>query len=178
MSKTNIFQKLSFILIGFFFVYTPLMAQSDAALEGMKLFQGEQRFENGGPSCLSCHNVNSKNSAMGGKYALDLTDVYGKLGAGIAGWLANPSNEAMQVSFGNNELTENEREKLMAYFKYAYENKDTQTAGMGGMKFLIWGLIGLAILLGIFQLLWGKRKTAMTKQDIFKRSMKAADAKF
>src|SRR5688572_7414156 len=43
--------------------------------EGEKFFTGEKSFFNGGPSCISCHDVAAP-GVMGGYLAKDLTDVY------------------------------------------------------------------------------------------------------
>jgi len=47
---------------------------------GRELFSGVRRLENGGPSCISCHNVRNDSIVSGGSLAKDLTDSFNRLG--------------------------------------------------------------------------------------------------
>ena len=171
--------------LGFIFCFSSLKANNESnkslteeQQKGMDLFQGKKKFEMGGPSCITCHNVSANKMYPGGLYAKDLTDVYDRLGEGITGWLMAPPFPAMSASYGNKPLTETERVNLTAFFKYATENKDSQTNSNGYFLFFLGGGLGVIILLGVIQVLWFKRKKAMVKEDIFSRQQKAWDAKF
>lgn len=173
--------KVSFLVIAFMSVFSSAFAEnmSDEAKEGMAFFQGEKRFDNGGPSCLSCHNITNDNAAIGGTFAKDLTDVYSRMGDGIAGWLTAPSFPPMKVAYSDHPLTEKERNSLTVFLKYANNVKDSQAQSNGGLLVLVGGgLVGLVVLLLLFQLIWSKRKTRMVKDDIFARSIKSFDARF
>jgi hypothetical protein len=145
---------------------------------GMNLFQGKTRFENHGPSCVTCHNVTNDQVIPGGLFAKDLTDVYERLGEGLSSWLMAPPFPAMATSYVNNPLTERERVDLTAFFKYANETKADQSSNNGYYLFCLGSGFGLLVILFLIQLLWGKRKRKMVKADIFNRQIKAWDAKF
>lgn len=145
---------------------------------GRDLFQGSKGFQSGGPACIACHSVKNGNVAQGGLLAKDLTDVYSRLGEGIAAWLSAPSFPAMAASYQNHPLNENERAKLAAFLKYTDEVKSTEkniSDGYGTM--LIAGTGGLVGILILISLLWMNRKRNMVKKDIFARQSKAWDAK-
>ena len=170
------------LLMGFLIGTVSIKSQEDTlmndmAKNGMALFQGKERFENKGPSCISCHNVISNGLIPGGLFAKDLTDVYARLGEGLTGWLGAPPFPAMAASYNNNPLTATEREYLTAFFKYSNENKDNQTLNIGVSIFIVGGGIGLIALLILFQFIWNGRKKLMVKKDIFERQSKAWDAK-
>ncbi|MBD3637572.1 MAG: cytochrome c [Crocinitomicaceae bacterium] len=151
------------------------------AENGKALFQGEERFAEGGPACVTCHNVNAEGVIPGGLFAKDLTDVYERLGDGLIGWLMAPPFPAMASSYTDNPLTEQERVDLTAFFKETLENKndsEAATVANGNELFYFGGGFGLLVILGLIQILWMKRKRRMTKQAIFKRQSKAWDAKF
>ncbi len=149
----------------------------DAEL-GMKLYEGSTPFKNGGPACISCHNVTNNSIIAGGTFAKDLTNVYERMGEGITGWLSAPPFPAMASSYQNNPLTEIEKSSLTAFFKHADEVSNEQQINTGYTYQLVGGGIVLFCLLMLINLLWMKRKKKMVKQDIFNRQIKAQDAKF
>ena len=157
---------------------TNISGQSPEVIKGMNLFQGKQRLKNGGPSCVTCHNVQNDNLIPGGLFAKDLTDVYDRMGEGLVGWLGAPPFPAMASSYNNNPLTKEERQSLTAFFKYANEKKETHSQSSGNELFLVGGAIGVLIMLGVIQFIWVKRKRRMVKEGIFNRQVKAWDAKF
>lgn len=147
-------------------------------LAGKQYFEGSKSLANGGPSCISCHSVKNNNVATGGLLAKDLTDVYTRLGEGIlSAWLMAPSFPAMASSYQNHPLTENERVKLEAFFKYTNDVKDSQQAKSGYDVMLIGGVGGLVGILIMVNILWFNRKRKMVKKDIFDRQHSAWDAK-
>ncbi|MCC6252726.1 MAG: hypothetical protein IT238_09725 [Bacteroidia bacterium] len=176
--------KLLGLLFAFFhvsLVFNSAYAQmSPEVLEGKNLFEGRVRFENRGPSCISCHSVNSKDVAMGGLLAKNLTDVYTRMGEGLSAWLAAPPFPAMASSYQNNPLTDSERVKLQTFLKYVNDadqkTKVAEDKGYGVM--LTAGLTGVAIIIIFIGIIWRVRKTKMVKQEIFDRQIKAVDAKF
>ena len=200
MNHKRTLQRISLLFIGTVLSLSPLRAEEGASAEettseeivlspqaelGMSYFQGGERFENGGPACVTCHNVNNDGVIPGGLFAKDLTDVYERLGEGITGWLGAPPFPAMADSYSNNPLTEEERMSLTAFFKYALDSKDSQENGGGflwldgGQTYMIiFGGAGLVGLLIMVQILWSNRKKKMVKKDIFARQSKAWDAKF
>lgn len=184
MRTSIFFGSVRFIMIGFIMCLVSIQAQaSNRSLTtvertGKDLFEGKIRFENGGPSCISCHSVDNRDVAMGGLFAKNLTDVYSRLGEGITPWLSAPPFPAMAISYQNNPLTESERIKLQAFLKYINENNDVETAENGYGFMLISGGIGLLIILILINFIWFVRKRKMVKQEIFDRQIKALDARF
>lgn len=197
MKRMRIITKLGICLFGMFLL-TETFAQdeakaseSDAVTEnsevkkpaltgidaesGRKYFEGSSPFLNGGPACISCHNVNHSNVMPGGVLAKDLSDVYERMGEGISAWLTAPPFPAMISSYQNHELTEQERLALTAFLKEASEQKASPKSATS--YFLYGGIGGFAIILIIINILWFKRKRHMVKKDIFLRQSKAWDAK-
>ncbi|MFP5471089.1 MAG: hypothetical protein ACLGGV_05800 [Bacteroidia bacterium] len=147
--------------------------------KGKALFEGSTLFKNGGPSCITCHNVKNDNVAPGGLLAKDLTDVYSRMGEGLGPWLSAPPFPAMISSYQNNPIEEEERAHLTAFLKQVNDVKDSQSGEDKGKFYQInGGIIGLVVLLILVQILWSNRKRKMVKKDIFKRQIKAFDAKY
>lgn len=151
------------------------MTSSEKA--GKSYFEGSMGFKNGGLACISCHSVNNEKVMIGGLLAKDLTDVYSRMNEGISAWLTAPSFPAMTISYKNNPLTETERMRLTSFLKYTDEVKSTQKQANGYQTMLSAGLGGLAVILILVSLIWFNRKKKMVKEDIFKRQIKAWDAK-
>jgi len=168
------------------FVTSPSMAKDSkgtkeapvgTVADGKAYFEGSKNFQNGGPACITCHNVTNDALIPGGLLAKDLTDVYDRMGEGLAGWLGAPPFPAMVQSYQNHPLTTSEKTNLTAFFKYANEVKNEQTANSGQSLFIVGGLGGLVVILVLVSLLWMKRKRQMVKKDIFARQGGAWDAK-
>ena len=160
------------------FSFSSIASMDAEASAGKKLFEGSSGFLNGGPACISCHNVNHSQLVSGGLFAKDLTKVYDRMGEGIAGWLGAPPFPAMAASYQNHPLTENERNKLMAFFKSANEEKREGADSKGFFIMLIGGFCGLGAILIWISIIWYKRKKGTVKAEIFARQNKAWDAKF
>jgi len=144
---------------------------------GRLLFTGGKRFTNGGPTCVTCHNVTNDDVIVGGLLAKDLTNVYERLGdAGITGIVSAPPFPAMINSYGNNPLTEEEVKQLTGFFKYADKVSGAQQEKSGFKLIAGGGIIGLLIILGLVSILWSNRKKESTKKDIFSRQLKGNDS--
>lgn len=147
------------------------------ALQGKKIFEGSQSLLNGGPACISCHNVNHPEVMSGGLLAKDLTKVYDRMGEGLAPWLSAPPFPAMVSSYKEHPLTEKERNALAAFFKEVTNGNETPVYD-GHVKMLVGGFVGLGILLVWISLIWYSRKKGTVKQQIFDRQSRAWDAKY
>jgi hypothetical protein len=190
MKHSKLFKSISSAIIGIGLLFNPIFvvaeeeatpALSEEVQKGMDLFQGKMAFENGGPSCISCHNVSNENVAPGGGFAMDLTDYYsreGSLGANVGAWLAAPSPPAMFVTYETKPLTETERMYLTEFLAYADANKPDELSSKGQYLMLMGGGGGFILLLGCITLLWRNRKKKMVKEAIFNRQSRALDAKF
>ncbi|HRO07335.1 MAG TPA: hypothetical protein PK047_00600 [Saprospiraceae bacterium] len=147
-------------------------------ITGKELFEGVKRFENSGPSCISCHSVDNNQAVLGGLLAKNLTDVYSRMGEGISSWLSAPPFPAMASSYQNNPLTDKERAQIQAYLKYVNEVKEYNKPEKGFDYMLLAGVVGMLIFLILINFTWFIRKRTMVKQAIFDRQVKASDAKF
>ena len=131
---------------------------------GKALFMGTTRLKNEGPSCLSCHEIAGEGFLGGGLLGPDLTDAYGRLGgkAALAAWLANPSSETMSPIYKRHPIDEEEVLPLVAFFKNKAEGTEL-VSDAHDFNFMIFGFIGLAIFLVLFDLAWGNRLRAVRK---------------
>ncbi len=141
---------------------------------GRELFDGSNRLSGGGPSCISCHNVNHASVMLGGGLAKDLTNVFGRMGhAGVSGILSAPPFPAMASSYGNAPLTESEIHQLTAFLAKADAESATQVAHSPYSPFLTYGLGGLVAILMIIGIAWHARLRNSVKSDIFNRQIKS-----
>ena len=157
----------------------PANASQEDILAGIMLFSGEHRLENGGPSCLSCHNVQHGDLIAGGLLAKDLTKVYERLGAaGINGMLSAPPFPAMAASYKDSPLTEKEIFQLSAFFNDAAKNTIYQPQRTYNDNLLLYGGgVAFIIIASIILLMFIERKRKCVKEDIYKRQIKAASSK-
>ncbi|MCB0408911.1 MAG: cytochrome c [Flavobacteriales bacterium] len=157
----------------------PANASEEDILAGVMLFSGEKRFANGGPSCITCHNVDYDDLVAGGLLAKDLTHVYDRMGAaGINGILGAPPFPAMASSYKDNPLSEKEIFQLSAFFNKAHVDNVYQHQRVYNNNLLIYGGGGafLTILVIIYSLFL-ERKRKCVKEGIYKRQIKAASSK-
>ncbi|MDT8411549.1 MAG: cytochrome c [Vicingaceae bacterium] len=157
----------------------PANASADDITAGLHLFEGSKRLENGGVSCISCHNVQHKDLIAGGLLAKDLTKVYERLGgAGLNGILSAPPFPAMASSYQNHPLTEKEIYQLSAFFNDAAVNNIYQPQRVYNDHLLIYGGgVAFLVIASIILLVYIERKRKCVKEDIYKRQIKAATSK-
>ncbi|HBR86328.1 MAG TPA: hypothetical protein DEA65_00590 [Candidatus Marinimicrobia bacterium] len=131
---------------------------------GNALFIGTKRLKNKGPSCIGCHEIAGEGFLGGGLLGPDLTEAYGRLGGktAVAAWLSNPSSEIMSPIYKKYPIDENEVLPLLAYLKNKAEGKDI-VSDAHDFNFMIFGFIGLALCLVLFDLAWGNRLRAVRK---------------
>jgi len=142
---------------------------------GQNLFSGKQRFENGGPSCISCHHIDNDNLIGGGELAIELTDVYERLGkAGVEAMITGLPFPQMKSSYQNHKITEKEATQLTAFLKEASEQRYYQRYSPSYNNILlIWGVVGSFILMGIFPLFWYNRKKESVNKRIYERQIES-----
>jgi len=152
----------------------PFEPSKEDILIGQNLFSGKQRFKNGGPSCISCHNVRNDKLIAGGLLAKDLTDVYDRLKkAGIESMVLGLPFPQMKNSYQNHKITKNEATQLVAFFKEAGEQRYYQRYRTYTNTFLTWGIVGTIVLMGIFPLFWYNRKKESVNKRIYERQIKS-----
>lgn len=137
---------------------TPTPTVDGDASRGQQLFTGEASLENGGPACISCHNVQGVGQIGGGKLARDLTNVYDRFGAGLNAWLGTTPVPLMQDIYGGDkQLSTQDRADLVAFFEQVNDRQPaggTNTATFAGA-----GVVGFIIIAVIFAILWRNRFT-------------------
>ena len=121
---------------------------------GRKLFIGEAQLANGGPACISCHNVAGVGALSGGTLGPDLTNVHDRYGeAGLAAALKGLPFPTMRGVYEEKPLTDDEAADIFAYFVQSSQG----TSEPVNLSFVLIGLGGFLLLLLFFQLIWRKR---------------------
>jgi hypothetical protein len=154
----------------------PFEPTKEDILKGQELFSGKQRFKNKGTTCNSCHNVVKDGFIAGGSLAVDLTDVYERLGkAGIEAMISGLPFPQMENSYQNNPITKEETFLLAAFLKDASEQRyyQSQRTTLFRNTLLIWGSIGAFVLMGIFPIFWYNRKKESVNKRIYERQIKS-----
>lgn len=140
--------------------------------DGKKLFTGEKSFFNGGPSCISCHDVAAP-GVEGGYLAKDLTDVYTRLGeAGIMAMIANAPFPAMNSAYLNSPVGAPEQKNIAAFLKSVSKNPlEAKTSSVLMMTTIGFG--GFFIVLILIIIIWRDRKKNSVKSQIFARQIRS-----
>lgn len=183
MNRKTIIKRIGLLFMGTFLCYTVARAEtpqkevvfSEQVKTGMALFDGSIRFKNGGPSCMTCHNITNDKLIPGGLFAKDLTETNGATAVAFASTLPNAP---MSKAYSKKPINQKELDALSAFFDYTFATKDAQTEQSGFGYFIYGGVIGLIVLFLLAHLIWMGRKRGMVKDDIFKRQHSAIDAKF
>ena len=128
--------------------------------KGKNLFEGLTKLTNGGPACISCHNINNQAMFNGGLLAKDLTTAFSRLSAvGVDGILRNPPFPAMIDGFGKEPLTDQEIKELLSFLYITDKRGDVQLGHLQTQFDLLIGIIvGINIAFAILFLLWQKVK--------------------
>ncbi|GMR05744.1 MAG: hypothetical protein BMS9Abin25_0319 [Gammaproteobacteria bacterium] len=141
---------------------------------GLKLFQGKVRFENAGPTCISCHDVKNDAVIGGGVLARELTTVFSKMGGtGVRAILGKAPFPVMEHAYKDKALTKNEVFSLVAFLESADEQHAYQQPRDYGTGLLISGLVGAFILFGFYSMLWLRRRKDSVNQKIYDRQVKS-----
>lgn len=128
--------------------------------KGKNIFEGLTKLTNGGPACISCHNINNQVMFNGGLLAKDLTTAFSRLSAtGVDGILRNPPFPAMVNAFGSTPLTDKEVKEILAFLYYTDSKGEVLLSPIQTQFDLLIGIIiGVNIVLGIFFLMWQRVK--------------------
>lgn len=175
MSKNRFF---SILLIGYLSVTN---VGADAG-NGAHLFEGSASFENGGVSCVSCHNASNVLVINGGALAKDLTkaiSVYGGVEAGagetvkamISDTSAMPS-PIMAAAYKGKELTKNEVTDLVDFLIKA--DSEATAPSNNSNSFIISGIVGAIIIFVLLSIFGRKRKRESVNQAIYDRQIKSS----
>lgn len=144
------------------------------ARKGQEMFAGLQRFENGGPACNSCHHVKKDAILAGGALAKDLTAAYSRLSEqGVMAIVQNSPFPAMAQSYKNRPLTTQEAADITSFLEIVDSSQIYQHPKDYGSRFLFTGIIGGFILLGLYSMLWHRRKKKSENFSIYDRQIKS-----
>ena len=136
------------------------------ALTGQALFTGDDRFENGGPSCLSCHGIVSDDALGGGTLGPDLTLTFNKQGElGLAGVLADITFPTMRPVYQDRPLTPDEQAHLRTFLQQAATRRPAQPTGLFGLL----ALGGFLVLMVLAQIVW-RRRLRRVRQSLVEQS--------
>lgn len=121
---------------------------------GKMLYTGGKRFENGGPPCISCHNV-GVGALGGGALGPNLMLPNEKYGVGpapvnpliAAAWINSPGTPVMGPVFSRRNVTDEEVEHLKAFFNTLPAEQTSKTGAFVGIGAA--GFVGIMIFFGI-----------------------------
>ncbi len=141
---------------------------------GIDLFNGVERLENGGPSCISCHVLNMQGVSEGGLLGVDLSNAYTNVNQekGLQTILKSPTSPIMKITYANSPITPEEMKRLIALLKKADQHKNYQIISTNMIFLLEYGVFGAAIITLILILIWRKRLKKGIKEDIYNRQLK------
>ncbi len=149
----------------------PAATDEQVAL-GRDLFQGKARLAAGGPPCMSCHDVRGEGVIGGGALAIGLTDAVTRLTLpGVGAVLRNPPFPVMQRAYADRPLTDPEVTALVGFLHRADAEQELYQARAYGTRFLLAGIVGAVVLLGLYTLIWRRRRKGTVNQTIFDRQV-------
>jgi mono/diheme cytochrome c family protein len=152
----------------------PAVFTEEDIVLGQDLFEGTVRLSNGGPACNSCHDVTNDAVIGGGILAKELTSVFSRLGGpGVRAILGSPPFPVMQEAYKDESLTEPEVKALVGFLQHADNEKALQQPRDYGVGLFASGVVGSGILLGLYSLLWRRRKRSSVNQSIYDRQVKS-----
>jgi len=138
--------------------FTPATEATAEDIElGRKLFIGEVAFANGGPPCISCHNVNGASDLVGGGLlAKDLTQVFSRLGdEGLDASLRNPQFPVMNRIFvEEKKLTP---EEVFAVRAYLYDVHLQAPEASENYTVPLLAAVGTLLVIIILNVFWSRR---------------------
>jgi mono/diheme cytochrome c family protein len=133
---------------------------------GRRLFTGERQLANGGPSCISCHSINTLQPLGGGTLAKDLTSAAATYGGGLPTVLDETPFPVMQDVFAERALTPQEVADLAAFLAQVDESSSDRSR----LAFPLAGVVGTLLLLVLTGVLWRARLRGVRKPLIGGRS--------
>ena len=155
-------------------VDTDLVGTEEDIIVGQNLFQGKIRLANGGPACNSCHDVKNDAVIGGGILARELTTVFSRMGEpGVRAILGSAPFPVMQQAYVNKSLTDEEIFSIVSFLQQADRDHMFQQPRDYGVKLAGTGIVGLIVLLGVYAVLWRKRRKKPLNKDIFDRQVKS-----
>jgi hypothetical protein len=110
----------------------------------------------------------------GGVLAAELTSVFSRLGgATVRAILGSPPFPVMQRAYRDKALTDDEVVALVGFLEQADAEQAFHQPRDYGPKLFGAGVVGAAILLVLYSLLWGGRRKGSVNQAIYDRQVKS-----
>lgn len=135
---------------------------SMGAATGRDLFTGRLALKNGGPACLSCHNVSTVGFIGGGTVGKDLSTAYSVLGeTAIGSLLKTTPFPMMKEIYTTKPLTDEEITSLLAFLKDA--SSANAVSSQNPRLFFIMGGVVALLIIGLFQWLWRGRLSGVRR---------------
>lgn len=122
---------------------------------GRQLYLGEKSLQNGGPPCISCHNL-GVGALGGGSLGPDLTKIStneSKWTFVAPAWINGGGSPTMGPIFGAKNITDEEVEHIRAFFS---TRANEPVVNQGGM-FAGIGFLGFIAILILFSIIWSNR---------------------
>ena len=137
-------------------------SSSNDADTGKGLFTGTVALTNGGPACLSCHNISTTGFIGGGTVGKDLTNAYSTMGeAAIGSILKTTPFPMMKQIYTAKPLADNEISSLLTFLKST--GSAPSASGQNSPGFFIIGGAGALLIIGVFQWLWRGRLSGVRR---------------
>ncbi len=129
---------------------------------GEHIFKGLTPLTNGGPACISCHTVRGLGLLGGGRLGVDLTKVSERVGGRkpLSAWLVSPATTTMQPVFKLHPMEPEEILTLVAFFEDCAKRVGDDNS-VAPLTFFLIGLVGMVLVLGLFDSLWKDRFRAV-----------------
>lgn len=159
MGKTLEFFGILFLTCGVLFFPSSSASEMESAETGKKLFTAALPFQNGGPPCISCHNIYGVPFPGGGTLGSDLTRAYSKFGAAMNSVLATLPFPTMAPIYREHPLTPAEQRDLGAFFQKA----GVQTSAEKTYQIFPPALGGFLILMILSWAIWRNRLRTVRK---------------
>ena len=137
---------------------------------GRDIFTGKIRLQNGGVSCISCHNIDGIGAFGGGTVGKDLTASYSNLGEmGVTSVMRTAPFPLMKAVYAERPLTDDEITHLATFLQET--SRGEPAPGRGSGIFIVISIVGCLIIVGILQLLW-RRRLSGVRQPLVKGGSK------
>ncbi len=130
---------------------------------GLAIFTGREQLKGGSAMCMSCHRMPGVGALGGGGLGPDLTRVYeeGKYTTGgratLSAWLMAPATPTMQALLKDKPLEADEVHAIVALMHNRASKSQPEPVGGSMVSFAIFGLLGTAFTLFLFDFLWKTR---------------------
>ena len=148
---------------------------AEAIVKGQDLFQGTAGLANGGAACNACHDVKNEAVIGGGVLAKDLTNTFSRLGGpGVRAIIGRSPYPVMREAYEGKSLADDEVAALVAFLQHADSEGAIEQPPDYGVRLAVSGVVGTAVLLGLYSLFWRRRKRVSVYQSIYDRQIRSS----